>query len=592
MINAIKNELKQKQFRAFIIILIAVTALFWATRTHVLSYDEYRDLYLSKALLNGEYSYYGDAYYKHPPLYMILLSVSSRVFGYGEDAGYVLSIVFGILTAVLTYLFVSKFVDKKLAIPSCFILILNPWFSKFARDLRFEIATMFFLFLTVYFFYSYIENKRKRSLALTGVSLGLGLLTKTFVFLIIPSLAIFLLWLVYKKKMPFPEAAKSFISIIIVAGLIYSPWLIYTQINGGPSQFIAQSEEFTGQVRWNPDYVSPPIYFYLAELQNLLTIPILILSVIGLLLVNKKGHMFYLISAWIIFHIAFVSIMGYKETRFIMYLVPIFSIAAAVGAKKILGKLNLNKTVLLYLLVIILMIPGIALAENPVWKEYPTPKDWDLWGHLKQNIDRNEYVLADDYGMVELYSNPSDVVIGDWQADAGRYLTYDSKYVLLEPKVAYVNDVDKQAIFSKVKDFYYGGPDRKINLTLYKVDTQKLASMLYGNSSIQIKGKLTNTMNANPINKGKILVATTVGQIINIFYTKPNGEFALYLPAAGQYLVNPKAFGYEEKTLILQTDGSQALICANPNNCFQKSSVDISLEFKGFFNHGYKDARF
>ena len=592
MINAFKSELKHKQFRAFLIILIVIAGIFWVTRTHVLSYDEYRDLYLAKALMNGEYSYYGDAYYKHPPLYMIILSVSSRIFGFGEDAGYIISILFGLSTAVLTYLLVSKFINKKLAIPSSLILIFNPWFSKYSRDLRFEIATMFFMFLTLYFFYSYAQSKKKRSLALTGVSLGLGLLTKTFVFLIIPALAIFLLALVYKKSLTFTGATKSFVSILIIAAIVYSPWMAYTQINGGPSQFFAQSEEFSGNVRWNPDYVSPPAYFYILELPNLLTIPILLLAIAGLLLVNRKSRIFYLIGAWIIFHIAFVSIMGYKETRFIMYLVPVFSIAAAAGANKLLEKFNLRKLLPMYILVIVLIIPGILAAENPIWQEYPTPKNWDLWQYLQQNVDRNEYVLANDYGMVELYSNPSDVVVGDWQFDAGRYLSFDSKYALLEPKVTYVNDPDKKEIFSKVQEFYYNGPDRKINLTLYKVDTQKLSALIYGNAAIGVKGKLSGIPAGNPINKGKIILATGDGQAVNVFYTKPNGEFVLYLPLAGQYLINAKAFGYQEGTFLMQTDGSQLVICTSQTNCFQKNSLDLSLQFKSFISHGYADARF
>ncbi len=574
------------------IFLVLLAGIYWNSRQHVLTYDDYRDMHLGKNLLSGQYSFFGDAYFKHPPLYMMILAVSFSIFGFGEDAGYIVSIFFALATLFVTFLFARKITNNKIAFASITILAVNPWFVQFARDLRFEMATAFFFILSLYMYWRFFETSNKKYLIASGVSIGLGLLTKSFIFLLFPAYLLFVILLVYKKKYSFVKGFLHLATITAVAFVVYSLWIAYGSLNHGPSQLTAQIEEFTGKLSWAPDYVPPPIYFYILQLPEVLTYPVVLLSLLGVIyFIKNKSKSLLLVLSWIFVYFIFVSIMGWKEGRFLMYLLPGFSILAALGLNWILPKIKLAQSKIFWIFVVLAILPGIIFTFSPLWPYAKSPADWELWKYVDQVVDKNDYLLTNNYGMVEVYSRSSDFLIKDWQTDSMRFLMFDSQYALIEPEVEYPKTFPE--IFTPIKNFNFVTYENNISLILYKVDLEKLSQMIYGGTSIKITGKLYDLNTGQSIHRAKLIVADpSSGQLIGIFYSKADGTVTAHLPVYATYLMQTSAFGYDLKNLLVDLKPDAITICETQNQCFQKPSLEIGLVFKSFLVHEYPNVRF
>ncbi len=574
------------------IFLVLLAAVYWNSRQHLLTYDDYRDMHLGKNLLGGQYSFFGDAYFKHPPLYMMILATSFAIFGFGEDAGYVVSILFALATLVVTFLFAKRVTNTKIAFAAIAILAVNPWFVQFARDLRFEMATTFFFLLSLYTYWRFLEASNKKYLIASGVSIGLGLLTKSFIFLLFPAYLLFVILLAYKKKYNFIKGFLQLMVMTVVAFLVYSPWIIYTSLNHGPSQLTAQIEEFTGKLSWAPDYVPPPLYFYIFQLPDIITYPVLMLSLIGIVYFFKhKSRSLLLILSWIFVYFIFVSIMGWKEGRFLVYLIPGFAILAASGLNWILQKIKVNLQKIFWPIVGLAVLPGIIFSFSPLWPYAKSPIDWELWDYVDKVVDKNDYLLTNNYGMVEIYSRSSDFLIKNWEIDSFRFLTFDTEYALIEPEVDYPKNFPE--IFTAVKQFNLETYENNISLILYKIDLEKLSKMIYGENSIAITGNIYDVNTGQGIHRSKLITADpTSGQSIGLFYSKLDGTIVAYLPRYGTYLMQASAFGYESETILVDVKSDVITICKSQTECLQKPNLGIGLVYKSFLVHEYPNIRF
>ncbi len=574
------------------VFLLVVGGIYWNSRAHVLTFDEYRDMYLAKVLMQGQYSYFGDAFYKHPPLYMMAVAASSFVFGYGEDAGLIVSILFALGSLFVTYIFVSQAVNKKVALASIAILAFNPSFAKFARDLRFEIATGFFFILSVYLFWKYFETRKRSFLLFTSVSIGLGLLTKSFIFFLYPAFIVFGLLMVKKGKYSFKSGLIDIATVVVVSLLIYSPWLIYTNINHGPSQIAAQWEEFTGHLSWAPDYVSPPYYYYFLQLHVLMTIPIFLFVVLGIYSAYKKSNTsLILLASWILIYLFLVSSIGWKENRFLLNLVSGLSVFAAIGMFWLAEKIPIKFKYLPFVILAFSIVPGIIYSDNSLYGDDKSIKEWRLWSAIESNVPSNEYVLANNYAMVDLYSRPSDYLLNNLQFDVQRILSFDSNYILLDPSITYPSSLPK--VFEPVQEFRFKAISGESNLTLYKVNLKELSYELLGNNSIIVHGKITDIDSGKGVFRSKIYFADpNTQQIILAFYTKQDGTFTAYLPSTGVYLLQVNSFGYQSKTFLTQIDSDKILLCTSQQNCIAKTDLSIGLPFQSFITHDYPSSRF
>ncbi|HJZ24628.1 MAG TPA: hypothetical protein VJ201_09340, partial [Candidatus Babeliales bacterium] len=244
-----------------------------------------------------------------------------------------------------------------------------------------------------------------------------------------------------------------------------------------------------------------------------------------------------------------------------------------------------------YGLVIIAVLPGIIFSFSPLWSYAKSPSEWVLWDYVDQTVDKNDYLLTNNYGMVEVYSRPSDYLIKDWQVDSIRFLMFDTEYALIEPDVGYPKQFPE--IFTPVRTFNFDTYENNISLVLYQIDLDKLSKIIYGDGAIKVTGKLYDITTGVGIQRAKMYVANpNTGQIIGTFYSKTDGTVVAYLPAYSAYLLQVNAFGYESKTVLGEVSADKVIICESQMNCYQKPNLEIGLIYKSFIVHEHPSVRF
>lgn len=327
----------------------------------------------------------------------------------------------------------------------------------------------------------------------------------------------------------------------------------------------------------------------------------MLLSILGFVyFIKNKSKSLLLVLCWIFVYFIFVSIMGWKEGRFLMYILPGFAVLAALGLNWILPKIKLAKSSIFWIFVISVIfltvtpITFLGISNDvfsQLWPYAKSPADWELWDYVDQLVDKNDYLLTNNYGMVEIYSRPSDALFKNWQTDSMRFLMFDSQYALIETNVDYPRNSPE--IFTPIKSFNFVTYENNISLILYKVDLEKLSQLIYGNNTIKVTGKIYDVNTGQSIHRAKLLAADpSSGQLIGIFYSKMDGTVTAYLPAHATYLMQTSAFGYELKNLLVDLKPDAITICETQNQCFQKPSLEIGLAFKSFLVHEYPNVRF
>lgn len=88
--------------------------------------------------------------YWQPPLFILLLATSFKLFGFGVVQARTVSVSLGFLTVLFTYLFALKLYNKKVGLLASLLLISNPLFFLISRQARMEIAVAFFMLIALY----------------------------------------------------------------------------------------------------------------------------------------------------------------------------------------------------------------------------------------------------------------------------------------------------------------------------------------------------------------------------------------------------------------------------------------------------------
>ncbi len=97
--------------------------------------------------------------YWQMPFYMVLLSVSFKLFGFGIIQARMVSVILGFFTVIFTYLLGKELYNEKVGFLAILLLILNPFFFFIARDARMDIAVICFTLISLYFLIRALNTK-------------------------------------------------------------------------------------------------------------------------------------------------------------------------------------------------------------------------------------------------------------------------------------------------------------------------------------------------------------------------------------------------------------------------------------------------
>jgi 4-amino-4-deoxy-L-arabinose transferase-like glycosyltransferase len=164
----------------------------------------------------------------HPPLYIWLTALLYKLFTINEFTSRFFSALFSSLCLVLTYLLIKKFFNRKSALISIPFLGSIYLFNFYSRQGQLDIAYIFFITLSIYFYLEFLNGGKKRYILISGVSFGFALMTKIIVgFFAIITIFIFLLIELVRKNVKFKEVLSQ-IATLTLTGLILSlPWHIF-----------------------------------------------------------------------------------------------------------------------------------------------------------------------------------------------------------------------------------------------------------------------------------------------------------------------------------------------------------------------------
>lgn len=167
----------------------------------------------------------GNPYYDHPPFGFWLMAITYRLFGISELTTRLPSVLLGLGTVFLLYLFCKDLFGKKsVGIAASFILGTCVWYLIRVRSGNLDSIFVFFYVSTLYL--SLKSQKNIKYLPLVALSFGALMLTKTLVGL---SAAILILFLNFKNLKK--DNWKTILLSLLLFLLLVTPWYFVQFIN-------------------------------------------------------------------------------------------------------------------------------------------------------------------------------------------------------------------------------------------------------------------------------------------------------------------------------------------------------------------------
>lgn len=197
---------------------------------------------------------------ERPPLVYWLMMVSTSIFGQGEWAYRLPSLLMALLTMGIFPLFIY-FSSKKIhLIPLCIGLVslltsYDLWLS--GQYAQLDTSLTFFLTLSLFSLILYIEKKRITLLLISGISLALAILSKgqPAVIFSFPIVALLII-----KKL----SKKELIKFFLYAGIIIFPWLFFLGIYFDLPKFISIFTHFAAySAAFEYSNIKAPIFWYI-----------------------------------------------------------------------------------------------------------------------------------------------------------------------------------------------------------------------------------------------------------------------------------------------------------------------------------------
>ncbi len=164
---------------------------------------------------------------KHPPMSAFLPEVFYQIFGAQDWAYYLLSQICVIISFFAVYKFAEDFFENKVFCLLSILLLEGIYFYNFTTpEFNVNVCLMPFWALTVLYLWKGFKNNKIIDWLLVGLFAGFGFLSKYLFIYLGLAMDIFLIYMIYKKKIDF----KCLISIVIFF-IVLLPHLIWLTEN-------------------------------------------------------------------------------------------------------------------------------------------------------------------------------------------------------------------------------------------------------------------------------------------------------------------------------------------------------------------------
>lgn len=167
--------------------------------------------------------------YWQPPLYILLISVSFKLFGLGVTQGRMVSVILGLISIVFTYLLGKELYNKKVGLIASTLLVFNFLFFYVAREIRMDVAVVCFTLIAVFLMILALKKSSLLYYFLSGVVAMMSFLSHPNG--LIGIITIYILIFVYKYSSYNLTLFNGIISFFKEKGVyLYSLGLILTSL--------------------------------------------------------------------------------------------------------------------------------------------------------------------------------------------------------------------------------------------------------------------------------------------------------------------------------------------------------------------------
>lgn len=409
---------------------------------------------------------------QHTPLYFLLLKSWMKLFGQSEISMRLLSMIFGILTVMLSYI-VSRKISKNYIFPA-FICAVSPLLVLFSVEVRMYSFVVFLVLLSINYLIDFEQREDKKSL-LKLIATNV-LIPYTFVGGILYNLSLLIcygMYLFQNKKDKF----KSYLKFEIVEFVFLIPYFIlisyYAKVR---SVFVISHEGvikfahivdvirnfFGATIENNIYWVSDGTYNINFWFTLLVIVPG-VYFVIGFIKSLKSEDRFIRVLSKVLFFNFILAIffallkVNVFTPRYILYLLPPVIIISVMGLSK-----KYNPKLIKICLILYIIACGVFNVQNA--------------SEMKKNKElafKSVAIEADEIGL-----NYNDVVILPFGADAPYYFRN-----ITRPKV-FNSDFHKIArnpygVYYDKKDQLVMAGKGKYKLILDKINEDSVFSQSY-----------------------------------------------------------------------------------------------------------------
>lgn len=116
----------------------------------------------------------------HPPLFYWLLKIWTAVFGHTEFGLRSMSVFFGVIAAIFSYLLTRRQFGRRASIVGLFVLALSPMVIRYSQEARMYTLAAAIVLSATYVLVRALESKSRKLWVLYGVLVSLGMWTHYF----------------------------------------------------------------------------------------------------------------------------------------------------------------------------------------------------------------------------------------------------------------------------------------------------------------------------------------------------------------------------------------------------------------------------
>ncbi len=351
-------------------------------------------------------------------LWYFLTDLAYKVFGVGDFSARFVALILGSFSIIIMFLFVKEVFNERVGLIAAFLLAFSP-FHIIETVPEMDVATMFFVLFSMYFFIKALKQNKNKYFIFSGILLGCGILIKIYSVLFAPALLLFAIYYIKKKKCYNKKIKRGIILFLIVVFIFCLVPVLYNYLlykNKGFVDYIftntlgigkEKSDQYYSWIGpYEHDYSaffignyknSGELPFFVYYIKSILKFDVLIMSLglIGLLFIFKRENKDYLILFLAMF-IAVYIYMGsipYLMHKHYMFLLIFFCPLSALTVNKLTNKIIKINPKIWIILIIIFQLYWISTFTDGNF--YHKSSMNQLVDYKKDSIQQNSLVIYD-----------------------------------------------------------------------------------------------------------------------------------------------------------------------------------------------------